>query len=187
MNKRNTHFPMVLYSQADSELKAIYDDIMCHFEMDFVLNYFKAQGSNIPLLKGNWEKLKSVIFCGTVPRLVKEEIIYRISRQRNCDYCRYVHTKVIEDLHKQAEHLQGHQVNAGLSPDQEDAINLVTKMAFDTSPDIQSYCDRLITLGFNSDQVPELLAVADLTTMLNMQAIMSGIEIDEELLNSQPL
>ncbi|MFT5162433.1 MAG: hypothetical protein ACI9FJ_001009 [Alteromonadaceae bacterium] len=51
---------------------------MHHFEINFVLNDFKAQGSNLPLLyqlQGNSSTIKSVLFHGTVPRLVKEERI----------------------------------------------------------------------------------------------------------------
>ena len=101
----------LLYSEAEPQVKAVYDDIKTHFELDFVLNYFKTQGSNIALLKGNWEKIKSIIFQGTVPCLIKEEIIYRISKQQNCQYCRYIHTKVIESLRDKIQNLQGLEVN----------------------------------------------------------------------------
>lgn len=39
---KNSYFPIVLYSEACSEVKTIYDEIMVRFETDFVFNYFKA-------------------------------------------------------------------------------------------------------------------------------------------------
>jgi len=185
MQSRNRYFPMVAYSDAGPELRSLYDDIMAHFDVDFVLNYFKAQGANPELLKGNWQKIKSVLFFGSVPRLIKEEIIFRISKQQDCHYCMYVHSKIIEALQEKIQRLtysKGKE-SIGFTADQEAAINLLTKLAAEGSTDIQRYCDQLIALGFTAEQVPELLAVVDLSTMLIMQANTSGIAIDEELVH----
>ncbi|WP_281557536.1 hypothetical protein [Thalassomonas sp. RHCl1] len=191
MHSRNRYFPMVAYSDAGPELRALYDDVMAHFNVDFVLNYFKAQGNNIALLAGNWAKIKSVLFHGTVPRLLKEEIIYRISKQQNCQYCMYVHSKIIEDLQAKIQHLKGEGNNTGqagyLTREQEGAVELLATMAAEKTPDTQVYCDQLLALGFSQEQIPELLAVVDLTFMINMQAKVSGIAIDEELLHKLEL
>ncbi|WDE08063.1 hypothetical protein SG34_014880 [Thalassomonas viridans] len=185
MHSRNRYFPMVTYNDAGPELRALYDDIMAHFNVDFVLNYFKAQGANLELLKGNWGKIKSVLFSGTVPRLIKEEIIFRISKQENCRYCMYVHSKIIEALQAKIQLLKDSDAREAvmLTSKEEAAITLMTKLAADGSADIQSYCDQLIALDFTPEQVPELLAVVDLSSMLIMQANTSGIAIDEELLH----
>jgi len=182
---KNKCFPIVLYSEATPQVKAIYDDVMTHFELDFVLNYFKAQGSNLGLLKGNWEKIKSVFFQGSVSRLIKEEIIYRISKQQNCQYCSYVHTKVIESLRNQIQELQGINKNPQFTKAEESAIKLILIMAFESDAGMETYYDKLIALGFTEEQIPELLAVVDLTFMLNKQAQMYGIEIDEEFLQNK--
>ncbi|MCJ8269818.1 MAG: hypothetical protein MJK04_10500 [Psychrosphaera sp.] len=179
---RNSYFPEVLYSEAGPELRAIYDETMAYFGLDFVLNYFKAQGSNITMLKCNWEKIKSIYFCGTVSRIIKEEIIYRISKRQECNYCSYVHARMIDDLQAQIRRLKGEGVQATLTHREEEAVELVTQMALVPSANPQGDCDLLVTLGFSAQQVPELLGMAELTIMFNMQAQLFGIEIDEEIL-----
>lgn len=179
---KNIYFPMVLYSEASPELKIVYDDIMSHFKLNFVLNYFKVQGNNLTLLRGNWEKIKSVLFNGTIPRLVKEEIIYRISKKQGCHYCSYVHSRVIEGLQVQIKKLQGLEVKNRLSEDQKTAVELITIMTCKPAATTRYYFDRLVSLGFDSEQIPELMAVADLAILLNKQADIYGIEVDKEII-----
>ena len=49
---------MVSYEEASPEVQAIYDDTKKTLQLPFVLNWFKCQGNNATLLKGNWGKLK---------------------------------------------------------------------------------------------------------------------------------
>jgi len=48
-----TRFLIVTHEEASEEVKAIYEDTMKTFQLPFVLNWFKCQGSNAHLLKGN--------------------------------------------------------------------------------------------------------------------------------------
>lgn len=182
----NPFYPQVMYSEASSELQALYDDIMSTFEMGYVLNYFKCQGSHPALLRANWEKIKGVMFNGSLPRLFKEEVIYRISQNRKCEYCAFVHAKIVDDLKLKINQMQGHTTFSTFTPNQQQAIALLVQFSSvpqDSTPDLRA----LIDCGFTPAQIPELLALVDLTIMMNVQATLSGIEIDEEMLPSSSL
>lgn len=179
---QNSYFPIIYYSQASPEVQAIYDETMKLFNIGFVFNYFKAMGSNYPLLKGTWEKIKAVYFDCSLTPMVKEEIIYRISSKKQCPYCSYIHAKAIEDIKKQIELLKGHSVEPAVNPVEEQAIELVVDMALNSPIDSQGYCTQLALLGYTTVEIQELLAIGELTLMFNNHARMFGIQVDEEML-----
>jgi len=74
-----SRFKMVSYEEASPGVREIYDDTKKTLQLPFVLNWFKCQGSNELLLKGNWSKLKNTLMEGKVPNVLKELIIYKVS------------------------------------------------------------------------------------------------------------
>lgn len=180
----NPYFPVIHYAEAEPQLREIYDDIMNTFEIKFVPNFFKSQGSNFALLTSFWTQIKTVLFTGNVSRLIKEEIIYRISKAKECQYCSFVHARFIDELQSRIKVMKGEEQSEMLTMDQQAAVGLLVDMALGNQMDSIRNCERLQNLGFKPEQIPELLATASLTLMLNSYAVMSGIKIDEELLGS---
>jgi alkylhydroperoxidase family enzyme len=180
-------YEIVSYENATPRVKAVYDDTKKTFQLPFVLNWFKCQGNNATLLEGNWAKLKSTLMLGDVPNVLKQLIIYNASKERGCDYCSHTHGIFADSMSEMISSNEAFRVTENLdSPiipeSYRIAIKIVTKAALNhaqiTDVDFQALEDA----GFDNAEIQELMAQADLVNMLNTIADISGIKIDNELM-----
>lgn len=185
-----TRFKIVSYEEASPEVRAVYDEAMQSLQLPFVLNWFKCQGSNATLLRGNWEKLRSTLLEGQVPNILKQLIIYSVSKERNCDYCAAAHgifansmSKMItdDDSFRPTDNLE----SPVLPKSYRTAIRIATKAALHTASITEADFDELMQEGFSDEEIQELMAQADLVNMLNTIATISGIKLDNELLEPE--
>ncbi len=183
-------FKIVSYENASPKVKEIYDETMKTLQLPFVLNWFKCQGSNATLLEGNWIKLKKTLLEGKVPNILKQLIIYNVSQQRGCDYCAHAHGVFADSMSSLISADEDFKVTDDLeSPllpgSYKTAINIVTKAAINTNTLDDEDFERLAEDGFTGDEIQELMAQADLVNMLNTIATISGIKVDNELLETE--
>lgn len=184
-----SRYGMVDYNQASDQVRAIYDDTMQSLQLPFVLNWFKCQGNNATLLKGNWAKLKSTLIEGQVPNVLKQLIIYNVSTLRGCNYCATAHgifadsmsALISEDENFKATDLDAPQIPSSYKT----AIRIITKAALHTQDITENDFNELLQAGFSEAEIQELMAQADLVNMLNTIADISGIKVDNELLEAE--
>ncbi|SDM41206.1 alkylhydroperoxidase AhpD family core domain-containing protein [Catalinimonas alkaloidigena] len=186
----HARFPLVEFEAASPEVKLLYQETMREMGLPFVLNWFKCQGANAILLRGNWEKLKCTLLRGKVPLVLKQLIIYHISRQKGCLYCAHVHGIAVNQLASTLTDQPAPSLTEDL--DQEfvpasyrQAIRVVTKCAMDAHATSDDDFEALRAEGFSDQEIQELMSMADLTNMLNTIADIAGIPIDDELLSSR--
>lgn len=180
---------MVAYDEATPEVRSIYDDTMKTLQLPFVLNWFKCQGNNALLLGGNWGKLKSTLMEGEVPNVLKQLIIYNVSKERGCDYCARAHgifadsmsSMISTDPGFRATNLEAPQMPSSYKA----AIQVITKAALHAQDISEEDFHRLQQAGFTTSEIQELMAQADLVNMLNTIADLSGIKIDNELAEAE--
>ncbi|MDT0676055.1 carboxymuconolactone decarboxylase family protein [Autumnicola musiva] len=182
-------FKMVPYNEASPEVKAIYDDTKKTLQLPFVLNWFKCQGDNAILLKGNWSKLKNTLMEGEVPNVLKQLIIYNVSRKRGCEYCSHAHGIFADSMSSMISDEEGFKATENIdSPTMpvsyRIAVNVVTKAALNHKDISNEDFKELQDTGFSRREIQELMAQADLVNMLNTIADVSGIKIDNELLET---
>lgn len=185
-----TRFKIVSYDEATPEVQAIYNEAMQSLQIPFVLNWFKCQGGNATLLRGNWEKLRSTLLEGQVPNILKQLIIYNVSKERKCDYCAQAHGIFADSMSKMITDDETFKPTADLnSPvlpkSYRAAIRIATKAALHTASVTEADFDELAQEGFSDDEIQELMAQADLVNMLNTIATISGIKLDNELLEPE--
>ncbi|RAU82885.1 carboxymuconolactone decarboxylase family protein [Pontibacter arcticus] len=183
-------FKIVTYDEATPEVKAIYEDTMQSLQLPFILNWFKCQGSNATLLRGNWAKLKSTLLEGQVPNILKQLIIYNVSKQRGCNYCAQAHgifADSMSSLISSEENFRvtQHMDSAVLPNSYKTAIRMASKAALDTASITNEDFQELSEVGFSDAEIQELMAQADLVNMLNTIATVSGIRLDNELLEAE--
>lgn len=180
-------YALIDYENASPEVQEIYDETKTQLGLPFVLNWFKCQGNNAVLLRANWEKLRNTLLVGEVPVLLKQLIIYNVSKQRGCNYCQRAHgifsnlmgKSLSDDKNfKAAESLYSPPVPAAYST----AVKVITKAALNHANITGEDFDELMDAGFSSSEIRELMAQADLVNMLNTIADITGIKIDNELL-----
>lgn len=180
---------MVSYEQASPAVQEIYDDTKKTLQLPFVLNWFKCQGDNATLLKGNWSKLKHTLMEGEVPNVLKQLIIYNVSKKRGCQYCSHAHGIFADSMSSMISDEEGFKATENMdSPSMpvsyRTAINVVTKAALNHAQITDADFRELQEAGFSSREIQELMAQADLVNMLNTIADVSGIKIDNELLET---
>ncbi|WP_121665408.1 carboxymuconolactone decarboxylase family protein [Mesonia aquimarina] len=190
MNNTPTRFQVISYEDASKEVKEIYDDTMQTMQIPFVLNWFKCQGSNPILLRGNWAKLKSTLLLGDVPNVLKQLIIFNVSKERNCNYCTQAHgifaNSMTEMIDENINFKLTENLDSPLIPESyKTAINVITKAALKHAEITDQDFDKLKSVGFSTSEIQELMAQADLVNMLNTIADISGIKIDNELMEAQ--
>ncbi|KEO75553.1 carboxymuconolactone decarboxylase family protein [Anditalea andensis] len=180
------NYKLIEYDNASSRVKEIYDDTKKTLGVPFVLNWFKCQGNNPTLLSGNWAKLKSTLCEGEVPNIIKQLIIYKVSSERNCTYCAEAHRLFANMLGKDLSNDDNFLVTENLDSDQvphsyKVAVEVVSEAALKNGDISQIHFDKLLSAGFNSEEIQELFAQADLVNMLNTIANVSGIKVDAEI------
>jgi AhpD family alkylhydroperoxidase len=85
-------FPLIDYKDANTEVKAVYDDIMATRKTEYINNFWKAIAHDPALLKRTWEGLKAVMAPGALDPLTKELLYIAVSVTNNCQYCIASHT-----------------------------------------------------------------------------------------------
>lgn len=189
MQKTGSRYGLVEFGEANPEVKAIYEDTMQTLQLPFVLNWFKCQGSNAVLLRGNWAKLKSTLIEGQVPNVLKQLIIYNVSRERGCDYCAKAHGIFADSMSSMISEEEGYRATDLGSPllpnSYKAAVELVTRAALKPESLNEGDFAALQREGFSEAEVQELMAQADLVNMLNTIATISGIKLDNELAEAE--
>lgn len=181
------YFQIIEYENASPRVKEIYDDTKKTLQIPFVLNWFKCQGNNAVLLAGNWAKLKATLIEGEIPSIIKQLIIYNVSNIRNCEYCTKAHGFFADSLSTtisdQEDFKPTDDLNSPLIPKSyRTAIKIVTKAALESEKICEDDYKELQDAGFDSKEIQELMAQADLVNMLNTISNVSGIRIDNELI-----
>lgn len=179
-----SRFRITEYPESSGEVREIYDDVLNYFP--FLPNWFKTQANCPVILKGNWTKLKCSLFYGKIPLLLKQSIIYGISRSRNCQYCMAMHSYTVGKLGKEAGikdigKLLDSPETSSIPSSWKTAIRLVNQVAVDPQAVNEAVYDELQWEGYNKTEIMELLGLVDLTIMLNTIAEITGIEIDSEI------
>ena len=89
---------------ASDEIRAIYDEIQGAFGM--IPNLFKTYAHFPALLKANWEKTKTLMIGGELPRPLKEMIAIVVSRANSCNYCVAAHGMMLQQLGFSKDHVK---------------------------------------------------------------------------------
>ena len=80
------------YAQANSEVRAVYDDIMKTRGVDWINNFWKALANDPAELRRVWQDVKQVMAPGALDPLVKEMVYVAVSATNGCEYCTHSHT-----------------------------------------------------------------------------------------------
>jgi AhpD family alkylhydroperoxidase len=83
---------LIEYENADSEVRAVYDDIMATRKIDHVTNFWKALAHDPANLKRTWQATKEVMAPGALDAVTKELIYVAISASNLCEYCIAAHS-----------------------------------------------------------------------------------------------
>ncbi len=83
---------LIEYDDANSDVRAVYDDIMRTRKTDWINNFWKALANHPPTLRRTWDSVKEVMAPGALDALTKEMLYLAVSAANRCEYCTYSHT-----------------------------------------------------------------------------------------------
>src|SRR4029434_1341900 len=83
---------LIEYTDANAEVRAVYDDIMATRKTDRINNFWEALAHHPPTLRRTWESVKQVMAPGALDPLTKEMLYLAVSAAHGCDYCIHAHT-----------------------------------------------------------------------------------------------
>ena len=83
---------LVEYADANSEVRAIYDNIMVTRKTDWINNFWKVLANDPATLRRTWESVKQIMSPGALDSLMKEMIYIAVSVTNQCPYCIASHT-----------------------------------------------------------------------------------------------
>jgi AhpD family alkylhydroperoxidase len=83
---------LVEYTDANAEVRAVYDDIMATRKTDWINNFWKALANDPATLRRTWESIKQIMAPGALDSLAKEMIYIAVSVTNQCPYCIASHT-----------------------------------------------------------------------------------------------
>jgi AhpD family alkylhydroperoxidase len=78
---------MIEYSDANAEVRAVFDDIMATRKTDWINNFWKALAHDPATLRRTWESIKQIMAPGALDPLTKELIYLAVSATNQCGYC----------------------------------------------------------------------------------------------------
>jgi AhpD family alkylhydroperoxidase len=86
-----TMVPLIEYTDASAEVRAVYDDIMTTRGTDWINNFWKALANDPLTLRRTWESIKQVMMPGALDPLTKELVYLAVSASNGCAYCTASH------------------------------------------------------------------------------------------------
>jgi len=171
--KRTTQ---VEYDDASPEVRAVYDEIMNTMGAPTVLNFLKALGHNLHVLRAIWAMLKETLIEGEIPALLKQLILFKISIVAGNEYCTALHGHAALNLDPTLTYddlvaLSGGACSANLPPSFPVAIDIIFRASLESKtvedPD-WDFENQLSDEGFSDSEIDELLAVGFFSVMMNM-------------------
>lgn len=181
---RPRHCELIEYEVAAPDVRAIYEDIRATLGITALPNWVKAMGGNATLLHGNWQKTKAVLAHGSLPGLLKELVIFYISTKRGSQYCSACHAHAALQLDRSLTMNELMGIARGelrtLPHSFQVALDVAAKSALEPAALTDADFARLRDAGFSESEVPELLALADLSVMFNTITMTYCVPLDPE-------
>jgi AhpD family alkylhydroperoxidase len=78
---------MIEYRDANSEVRAVYEDIMRTRGTDWINNFWKALAHDPATLRRTWESIKQIMAPGALDAVTKEMVYLAVSVSNGCGYC----------------------------------------------------------------------------------------------------
>lgn len=176
---------LVEESEASAEVKALYTEIKKTLNIVELPNYIKALGAHPSLLKANWEKVKHTVVEGSIPMLLKELIIFKVSVMNGSPYCSACHAHAALQLDKTLNFddligLTEGKMLPSLPKPYQVALEIVPRVTKAPHSFSDADMDALKAQGFNDFEIMELFAQGDVALMFNAITMLYRVPLDEE-------
>lgn len=175
----------VEYNDAVPGVREIYDDVMATMHRTDLPNWIKYLGGNEKILKGNWEKFKWTIIGGELPMLLKQIIMFIISRHYGSRYCIAAHAHAALEVDKTLKYEDLLSLSEGsgyekLPESYKVAIEVGVKCALNPHDVTPEDMELLREEDYSEEEILELISQADVGIMFNIITMNAGIPMDDD-------
>ncbi|AJE03651.1 carboxymuconolactone decarboxylase family protein [Geobacter pickeringii] len=163
----------------EPEVMAIFAEVEGTFGM--VPNLFKTYAHHLPLLRANWNKVKSVMAEGSLSQKTKQAIAVLVSRDNSCAYCVAAHTGALRSLGVSANEIRTIEDDldkADFSEKEKALIAFARKANFSPLRVSDEEFATLRRTGATDAEIIEALGVMELFTAFNKFLDSLQVEID---------
>jgi alkylhydroperoxidase family enzyme len=178
-------YTLTEYKDASPTTREVYDDLMRTTGATSVPVWIKSLGHSAALARAYWERAKGTLFNGYLPLPLKEMIVFVVSAKNGARYCSACHAQNVLSLDKTLafEDLQSFlKDNAGfhLPAYYQSVIKFASKVVTDANGLSDEDFEELMDEGFSKEEIYEIIAVIDMTTMFNVYTSSLQLDLDPE-------
>mgnify|MGYP000604426369 CR=1 FL=1 len=165
------------------EIDDTFNKIKKELKAPFTPNFFRVWGTSPESLNGIWPVMNHILTSGRVGRRLKEMIFVAISSLKRCHYCEAAHHAFC--LHLGLTPAQIQNLIQNYTIDQADgakdkaAIDFAVRLAKDSHSSSEKDFQALNKLGFDNEEVMEIIAMSGMAVFYNHLANATKINIDD--------
>ena len=171
------------------ELQEKFDQIKNALQAPFIPNFFQVWGGAPTPLEGIWPAMKHILASGSLDRKLKEMMFLAISSMKSCYYCEAAHSAFAGMLGVSPEQVNAlintHTIEAENTKEKA-AIDYAVKLAKDSHSGTPEDVENLKSLGFEMNEIMEIIAMSGLAVFYNHLANATQITIDPVYLKNLP-
>lgn len=148
----------------------------------FTPNFFRVWAISPESLKGIWPVMNHILTSGRVGRPLKEMIFVAISSLKSCHYCEAAHHAFCLSIGvtpDQIDNLIKNHTADTADPKDKAAIDFAIRLAKDSHSSSEEDFQKLRALGFDDEEIMEIIAMSGMGVFYNHLANATKINIDE--------
>jgi alkylhydroperoxidase family enzyme len=173
------------YAEASSAARAVYDDYLRLNGAQEPPNWLTSLGHDPKLLKAYWEKTRVCLLEGELPRLLKEMVMYVVSRENHARYDTAWHAHAVLRLdpalsYRDLLSLLTPCCTVTLPAQNAVALDFAARLARNANAVTDHDFDALAQVSFSPSHINELLGVIDLAMMLNCYTSAMRLPVDAQ-------
>ena len=171
------------------ELQETFDQIKSALKAPFIPNFFQVWGVAPTALNGIWPAMQHILASGSLDRKLKEMMFIAISSLKSCYYCEAAHSAFASMLGispEQVSDLLEKHTTETADPKEKAAIDFAVKLAKDSHSGTPEDIEHLKSIGYDSSEVMEIVAMSGLAVFYNHLANATKISVDQAYLKNLP-
>ncbi|MBA2659434.1 MAG: peroxidase-related enzyme [Nitrosospira sp.] len=164
------------------EIEETFVKIKKALNAPFTPNFFRVWGVSPESLKGIWPVMDHILTSGRVGRQLKEMIFVAISSLKSCHYCEAAHHAFCLSIGvtpEQIDSLINNYTADTADPKDKAAIDFAVRLAKDSHSSSEQDFQALGELGFDDEEIMEIIAMSGMGVFYNHLANATKINIDE--------
>lgn len=173
------------YQNACPATRTVYEDFMRLSGASEPPLWLQSLGHNPTLIRAYWEKTKGCLLEGQLPYVLKEMVVFVVSRENGAAYCTACHAHAVLQMdatltYSDLQTILDPNGCVPLPPAHRAAVDFAARMARDPNALADADFIALRRVGFEDAEIKELLGVIDLAMMFNCYTSASRLPLDPQ-------